>query len=86
MLAPSHEELLRRYQTFAETIYSHGVENAYDVKRLIPGNELAKQLGGLSPRRIANAQEKAVVYQILHNITSKEAMEGEIAAGRFSFP
>ena len=84
--ASTHEQILRTYQSFAETIYSHGVENAYDVKRLIPGNELAKQLGVLSHKHIAEAQEKAVVYQIVYNISSKEAMEEEIAAGRFVFP
>ena len=86
LIVPSaHEKLLKRYQTFAERVYSYGLQNAYDVKRRVPGNELAKLLG-LSPKQIAAAQEKAVVYQIVHNITSKEAMEAEIVAGRFSFP
>jgi hypothetical protein len=86
ILAPTHDEIIKKYQSFAERIYSHGVENAYDVKRLIPGNELARQLGGLPTKQISEAQEKAVIYQVVNNITSKEAMEKEIETGRFKFP
>jgi len=86
ILAPTHDEIIKKYQSFAERIYSHGVENAYDVKRLIPGNELARQLGGLPTRQIAEAQERAVVYQVVNNITSKEAMEKEIETGGLKFP
>jgi len=86
ILAPTHDGIIKKYQSFAEGIYSHGVENAYDVKRLIPGNELARQLGGLPTKQISEAQEKAVIYQVVNNITSKEAMEKEIETGRFKFP
>jgi hypothetical protein len=86
ILAPTHNNIIKRYQAFAERIYSHGVENAYTVKRLIPGNELAKQLGGLPTKQITEAQEKAVIYQIVQKISSREVMEKEIATGGFKFP
>jgi hypothetical protein len=87
---------LEMYMSFIETIYSHHVENAYEVKRLIPvppfklfspqGNELAVMLDGLPARQITEAQEKAVIYQIVENISTREEMELAITSGRFRFP
>jgi hypothetical protein len=50
------------------------------------GNELAKMLGGLHSKKIAEAQDKAVVYQIVENITTREDMEKAIRAGFFKYP
>ena len=47
------------------------------------GNELAEILGGLRARQIAEAQEKAVVYQIVENIVTREDMEKAIQSGAF---
>ena len=43
-------------------------------------------LGGLHTHQIAEAQEKAVVYQIVENITTREDMENAIQSGVFRFP
>jgi hypothetical protein len=42
-------------------------------------------LGGLHTRAIAEAQEKAVVYQLVEGITSREDMEKAITSGDFKF-
>jgi hypothetical protein len=47
---------------------------------------LAKRLGGLPVRQIAQAQEKAIIYQIVENITAREEMEKAIESGAFKFP
>ena len=46
-------------------------------------NELAKILGGLCTRQIAEAQEKAVVYQMVENIETPEDMKKAIQSGAF---
>jgi len=74
------------YVSLLERIYSHGVENAYKVTRLIPGNELATLLGGLQARQISEAQEKAVIYQIVHHIHSREQMEKAVKNREFKYP
>jgi hypothetical protein len=42
-------------------------------------------LGGLHTRTFAEAQEKAVVCQIVEGITSREEMEKAITSGAFKF-
>ena len=74
------------YLGFVGRVHFHQVENAYAVNRLIPGNELAALLGGLQARQISEAQEKAVIYQIVHNITSREVMEQVIQKGELKYP
>jgi hypothetical protein len=44
---------------------------------------LAALLGGLPSTEIAINQEKAVVYQIVHNISDPEQMKEEITSGKF---
>jgi hypothetical protein len=44
---------------------------------------LATLLGGLPSTEIAINQEKAVVYQIVHNISDPEKMKQEITSGNF---
>jgi hypothetical protein len=53
---------------------------------MMQGDELAKRLGGLPVIQIAQAQEKAVIYQIVENITTREDMEKTIESGAFKFP
>jgi len=44
---------------------------------------LAALLGGLPSTEIAINQEKAVVYQIVHNISDPEKMKEEITSRKF---
>jgi len=80
------DKVIATYVAFVERLHSEGVENAYAVQRLIPGNELATLLGGLQSRQISEAQEKAITYQIVHNIISRELMEEAIKSGIFKYP
>ena len=93
----SFENPLVLYSELANTIYSMNLEEAYAVKRLIPvqiyfyghwyqGNELSQLLGGLEVRQIADAQEKAVEYQIVENVTTRKEMEDAIATKKFRYP
>jgi hypothetical protein len=93
------EKVLAPYIHFLDRIYTLDIQDAYDGKRLIPvapmsqtvyayfqGNELANMFGGLKDRAIAEAQEKAVVYQLVEGITTREEMEKAIVSGNFKFP
>jgi len=44
---------------------------------------LASLLGGLAATQITMAQEQAVIYQIVHNITDPEEMKEEIISGKY---
>jgi len=83
---PKFDYLIASFMAFLERLRVLNVENAYDVQRLVPGNELAQLLGGLQPRLISEAQENAIVYQIVHDITTRAEMEAAITSGQFTFP
>jgi hypothetical protein len=80
------DDILSRYLSFMDTIYSLDLQEAHAVSSLIPGDALAKLLGNIPPRQITEAKELATTHQIIYNITTRSEMEKAIKSGKFKYP